>query len=375
MVFNPNRRYIRHGATLLVACASFSNSALAQNAFTQQIVPIPQFAPQKTHRIRVQNVPPRLMAWWLDPARQSEPVQLQSSRTNRENNPLLAEKASPIREIPALPAGIERLVAIDSQNTLLVFGTDAAVATLEKIVASLDQPLRQVEIEFEVLQISPQDAAQLGVSFSSDPKKRYSSLTLGVGALTRLAQLKAANQTKVISAPRILAINGLTAALGTGNGAGVVVDISTRATKTEKAVVLSGAEGQNIGAATRTTFTATPAINADDSITLELAPARILELSLPQGSSPKSAAKAGQELTRVPAENEVVFARRALEGARVETTVQDGQTIALAGFTSRLFGHFLEDAQKPASNVLILVKTRLVRRAEEDKAKTISLTR
>ncbi len=45
MVFNPNRRDVWHGATLLVACAGFSHSAWAQNAFTQQIVPIPQFAP------------------------------------------------------------------------------------------------------------------------------------------------------------------------------------------------------------------------------------------------------------------------------------------------------------------------------------------
>ncbi len=323
------------------------------------------------------------MAWWLDPARQSEPIQLQSSRTSRENNPLLAKKTLPTPEIPALPAGIERIVAIDPQNALIVSGTDAAFAALEKIVALLDQPLRQVEIEGQFVQISAEDARQLGVSLSLDPKNRYATVPLDAQALARLSELKAANKARVITAPRVLAINHLTAELASYHGDDVVVDISTRATESAKSVVLSGADGQMMTVSTGIAFNVTPTINADDSIALQLAPARLLKLSLPRIVPPELEGKSLDEIAKDPKllelsrapQQETVLSRRALEGALIETTVQDGQTIALTGFTSRLFANFLEDAKKPASNVLLLVTTRLIRRADDGKTQTISLPR
>lgn len=382
MLFHPHRQLVsRCGALLLAACAPLSLPARAQTATAPKVATAPQSAAplqlapkiaRKSLLIRVANVPASLMAWWLDPKNRAEPLQLEKSRSNRENNPLLLDKANPRLELPALPAGIERIVAIDPTNALLVSGTQASLAQLQTIVAGLDKPMPQVEIEFQLVQISAPDAAAFGIREGSEPGTPAGGLIrfvpgaaqksarfgkVSVNAALTLAQLVAQNKAKILTAPRLIALDRLTADLGAEDGQGVVVDIKTRATPETRPVTLTGEDGQLIMASTRLSFSVTPTIGADDSIKLQLAPARILKLALPQSD----AQGRRQHSFPTPSRREV-FLRRVLEGALIETTVRDGQTIAVSGFTSRFFNSTLEDNQNPDASALLLVTTRLMRR-------------
>ena len=393
MKLDLNRRYLASSrraaacsAYLLMAGASLSGTAHAQTA-PETAHPATRVQARRKI-IPVRNVSASIMAWWLDPARHDKPIQFQSSLRNREANPLIVDKADPQREIPPLPAGIDpglptgidQIVAIDPQNALLVLGTGAAIAMLEKTVAIFDKPIQQIEIDAQFVQISREDALQIGVLVSSDPKKRYSVSPLSNNDLARFAALKASGKTIIVSEPHVIAISSLTGAVGTQSRTAGFVDIKMRGEAPLGAVDLSEMGGQLLGVESQSTFTVRPTLNADNSIGLELAPARFLQLSelqtgpafglgTPAGINPNSL-RAQVAKEKRPA----VLPLRVLQGALTETTVQDGQTIALSGFTSDFFADFVTTAAEPAANVVILVTTRIVRRAA-DPVQTVALNR
>jgi len=72
------------------------------------------------------------MAWWLDP--KNHPVPRDGSASQ-----------SGIRPNFTLPDGIDRIVVIDPQMALLVFGTDAGVEELRQTIQFLDRPPRKIE--------------------------------------------------------------------------------------------------------------------------------------------------------------------------------------------------------------------------------------
>src|SRR4028118_1911209 len=73
----------------------------------------------------------------------------------------------PAGSIFTLPEGIDQMVAIDPQNALLVYGTEEGLRELEALIAFLDRPLRQVEIEAQFVQVNTQDVNQFGITFSN----------------------------------------------------------------------------------------------------------------------------------------------------------------------------------------------------------------
>ncbi len=89
--------------------------------------------------IALRNVKPRLMAFWLDPKNHPAPPEFAP--------PSGRESPVPAKVSPQLPEGIDRIVVIDAQNALLVFGTEAGVGQLRRIIAFLDKTQRQVEVE------------------------------------------------------------------------------------------------------------------------------------------------------------------------------------------------------------------------------------
>ena len=355
----------------LITAAILSAASLSPRAFAQ---PVPGLrtvmSAAHEQRIQLQNVSPSMMAWWLDPDKHPEPVQMRGSRDNRQANPLIADKANPDKEIPALPADIARIETLDSQNALLVVGTEAGLSELAKVVALLDKPLRQVEVQGQFVVISPEDAKSLGISISSDPKKRYSAFPLNAGTLARIAALKTQNKISVLSTPRVLAIENLTAAISSRIGQPVFIDIAARLEPGGAAVKLIGADSLML-VTTNSTFTVTPTIVGDNSLQLQLAPARILQLEQPQFSSRPlrpwnediTPAQMRDEMRHNPTPSPISL--RALEGALTTVNVKDGETFALTGFNSHFFSSFMEDDKNPAQNVIILVTPHIVRRAED----------
>ena len=235
------------GATFAVPSISHAQTApLEQQAAPEK----PAFVPAQ---IRVRNVPSNLVAYWLDPNHQPVPTLIQSSIANSGKVPQLQDNDWKIVGSPAasvapvtrplklrpnnaygplnleLPAGIETIVSIDPQNIILVRGTTAGIEQLRALVAQLDVPLSQAEIEVQFCQVARADLGALSPAFvtgktganpvvvaSANPVKSPNAFRIGFasnGWTKKVSELIAQDKLKIISAPRVTAISGLTAKL------------------------------------------------------------------------------------------------------------------------------------------------------------------
>lgn len=175
----------------------------------------------ETVDIKVGNVSVGLLAYWLDPAHQIVPQQLQLNRDiggywTRESDalPRQAGNANGPRDLK-LPAGIESIASIDPQNVLRVKGTAAGIEELKKLVVELDVPIRQVEVEAQFCQMSPQTLKTLPLKFAANEDSSYApsvaQVPPTVNLNTELSKLVADKKVRIITKPRMTAIDGLAA--------------------------------------------------------------------------------------------------------------------------------------------------------------------
>lgn len=347
-------------------------SALPPLGQAPAYAPIPELANLNQNRernqgsryVRLKNVKPSMMAYWLDPAHNAMPQALQSSINNERfygESPIAREAtegmglqdsgagfggfggSAPLNNSPYvspyvrnssssqvrptvrtnsqfgggnqggnnrggnqgggggggrgggsfdLPGDIEQLVSIDPQNVLLVAGgSEEDLRRLQEIIDILDQPLRQVEIEAQFVDLQTNDARAFGIDFSTS-RGNFDAATTGLASApvpgafqigfvrgnfqARLNALIASNRAKLITAPRVTAINNLTA----------------RLQSTERRPLILTSVSQNIGGQqaqqqrllfvnTTVGLVVTPTINNDDTITVFMNP----EVSTQGGST------------------------------------------------------------------------------------------
>lgn len=206
--------------------AAALGAALALCGATSHAQPAPDETPAvnvasavETVDIRLNNAPVDLVAYWLDPARQKMPTQLEFSRRNAIGTyytgdlPRQPGNGNGPRDLK-LPVGIESIVAIDPTNILKVRGTAAGIEELKKLVVELDVPLRQVEVEAQFCSMSPQTLKALPLKFvMSNGAPSVALVPPTVSLSAELNKLIADNKVRIITAPRVTAIDGLTAQL------------------------------------------------------------------------------------------------------------------------------------------------------------------
>ena len=307
-------------------------------AFTQNAPATPVIVPMQTaeatwRAIPVRNVPASFLAYWLDPAHNQVPPALRNSFGFPNDTPPanLAFPATPDAQLTKpqitgklasgfdLPGAIELVVAFEPQRLLLVKGgNDADFRRLQELTTFLDQPLRQVEIEAQFVEISPDDLESVSGVFATNRgdlnvETKDSAIQIGFvrgNFQAKLDELIAAGKAKVITAPRVTAINNLEAELGLGE---MSLPPSFKGLPTEKVLMK-----------------VIPTINGDDTLTLLLnAPAN---------------ANSG--------------------GIRAVVNVRDGDTIVLRGIGSLLTPN---GVKKIPRETVAFVTARIVRRADEMK--------
>ena len=200
-----------------------------------------------------------------------------------------------------LPEGVDQLVAIDSQNVLLVYGTDEGIARLQTIIDYLDRPIRQVEIEAQFIDVSVNESRAFGIQFSNRTSSDTAATDTngdgvidgndtttgssgggGIGAgipganqLTisykqyqaQLNFLSQKGNSRIINSPRITTMNNLSASLQSQQITPILLTSATEG--------IGGAVGSTQQAFFLTTsvgLQVTPTINNDDTITVFMTP-------------------------------------------------------------------------------------------------------
>lgn len=276
-----------------------------------------------------------------------------------------------------LPGEIDRIIAVDAQNVILVQGgRPEDIQELRNIINILDRPLRQVEIEAQFVTVSTSATNAFGIDFSSS-NGDFSANTVGFapgassGAFqlgfvrgnfqATLTALVAQNRAKVLTAPRVTAINNLTASIASQTSSPILLttttssDFNNNTAQSQTLIYINTSIG----------LTVTPTINNDDTITVLMQPQ--LQTQVPSGI---------QGLPAAP----VVTSQQVFTVANV----RDGDTIALGGLRTKniargsskvpllgdipLIGRLFKtrNNSESESELIIFVTARIVRRAGFD---------
>ena len=203
-----------------------------------------------------------------------------------------------------LPDGV-RLASADEQNLLFVTGANAAqIAHLQELVDILDQPLRLVEIEAQLVELPVAELKEFGIEFNGatpDAPKTQTPIKgmsqfgfLRNNFQKRLDEMVAAGTATVVSTAPLTLTNNMGQAISLRTG-----PIDNTGANQYK-MPAAPAEG------TDTILTLTPTINGDDTITVLM------------------------NIATLPANDES-------PGLTTIANLRDGDTIALSGLESSAF--------------------------------------
>ena len=189
-----------------------------------------------------------------------------------------------------LPDGVTKIFALQSNNSLLVYGTVEGYNQVKQVVKILDIKPRQVQIKVEFVTASVTDVDALGINFDLVPYPGLEvSSNQGSGAfggtvsglaptflqyatgniVAQLFQTLTRTRGKVVQAPLITTTNNVQASIQ------VTTQIPFFTTTAVGGGGLQGQVGQSQQAnflPLQTGLTIVPRINADDSVTMNLQP-------------------------------------------------------------------------------------------------------
>ncbi|MBV9470988.1 MAG: hypothetical protein JO316_20485 [Abitibacteriaceae bacterium] len=272
-----------------------------------------------------------------------------------------------------LPEGIDSIVAVDPQNALLVYGTTAGLQQLQTIINYLDLPLRQVEIEAQFVDVAVTDTNLFGIDFSSgngaltlsqsvNPANPPSG-TLVAGFVRNnfrltLNALLSTSRAKVVTAPRVTAINNLTAQLVSSTLTPVVT------TNTVSGIGGQVGTGQNITyVPASTVLFVTPTINNDDTITVRMRP-QIQSTSNPlPGTNAPFISTQSVDTTAIVHDGDTI----ALGGLRTKNITVGGTRVPVLSsipFLGKLFR--TNNNNDTERELIIFLTAKIVRRADDD---------
>jgi len=182
----------------------------------------------------------------------------------------------------ALPDGVKKIYALQSDNSLLVQATPDGFQRVKEIVKNLDIAPRQVQIKVEFVTALVSTVDQEGINWSiipypgvsivptlSQPSQPSISIQYATGnaAVSLLADLER-DHSKVVQSPIITTTNNVQA----------TVQVNTQIPYTTDSTILGGNNNNNITTTTQqflnitTGLTVQPRINSDDTVTLQLSP-------------------------------------------------------------------------------------------------------
>ena len=184
---------LRFIALLGVAASLTATSHVLAQPVEQTAPAKTEAAPKKIRFVKIKNVPSALIAYQLDPAHNPAPT-----------------GTTPQKGAFDLPGDIERIISIDPQNVILITGgSEEDLRRLQELIDVLDQPLRQVELEAQYVEIETTAIAGSGIDFFAG----FNNLQVGFvrGNFTKLLnRLIAQNKAKIVAAPPASAFNNLT---------------------------------------------------------------------------------------------------------------------------------------------------------------------
>lgn len=217
-------RFVTLSLVLLSAAAFAADNSADKSA--QSGIPdlLVQKTPKTTAVIKLHHVEPALMAFWLDPKNHPAPtndclgmfsgrqVPARDGVGTLSGQPAVA-KLQPLFESPQ---GIEELVVMSEQRSLRVRGSVEAIEELKQIIQFADAPLKSVQLDAILYQLSSETLEKL--SPADKPANKLAN-TQSRGLFLRNADQKiidaaiAEGVAKTLAMPKLITRNNETACI------------------------------------------------------------------------------------------------------------------------------------------------------------------
>jgi len=292
----------------LVTTADTTPSAAVRSETTA--AKAPEAGEYKAATIVLRNVRPSRMAYWVDRANQPVPKEfaVEPWKQKSSRQPTDSAKSPLARNAPAtrnhtggagfqLPEGVEKIVAVDAKNVLMIYGTESGIRELRSIVEILDRPVQLIELTARYIEVERgsskgvYEALGINYSMSNGPFAKSDKTpdgTFSVGFIGDVSKLEDALQ------------RGLVRQLGSTQS---VIPNNLPASST--LLTISASNSPNTFPLPLSIEThVTPTVNADDTITLMLSPK--LRIERDQGG----------------------FSEQSIQSV---VNIRDGDTVALGG--------------------------------------------
>lgn len=130
---------------------------------------------------------------------------------------------------------VDDTISVDRRlNAIIVSGTAARVQRIKKLIATLDVPLRGVLFETQVIELSETAAKNIGIDFTNGAGQlatgslTVKSLQLAQGELNFQAAIYAQiakGNGKILATPKIMALNGSSASILTGDALPITTSV------------------------------------------------------------------------------------------------------------------------------------------------------
>ena len=181
---------IRFAVFALCAATVCSTPKVQAETVVPQLQNVPQM---QSAMIDLRNVKPSVMAFWLDPQRETSP--------DAKRFPLQVDPS-----LVVLPSGITNITASDKTNEISIRGSQQSVEKLRALIAFLDKPIPMIEVEMQMVQLPK-------TLMPSTATTKMASSNPDVEAFDgrEIVKLIAVGKAKIVHAPRVTTFNKMQA--------------------------------------------------------------------------------------------------------------------------------------------------------------------
>jgi hypothetical protein len=296
----------------------------------------------KWREIPVKNIRPGMLAYWIDPAHQSKPIEFQIAedyiRQFLSPKQMTALPKNPQSEFASTsvlqkPAGVSTIFADDANSVIWVQSTSNGFNQIKQLVEFLDRPVRKIDFDIKMVElVFPEPALTQN---NPSLKRLFDAPTTGTISFnsilrSTLDNLIKSGDAKIVKASQFTILNNLTDRFTTATSAPVTLDIK-QADDTNTILSTQADKDNPLLLEKRLSVVFTPTINNDDTITIFMALSANAELTY---NTPNST-------------NNLLWLKSLdnRKGMTTVFTIHSGDSIQFAGYNSTMLG--IDDQNRP----------------------------
>jgi hypothetical protein len=343
---------------LLISLSFFAAAACVLGGMSHPVLAQPTFPEtQQFQIVRVHNVPPDMMAYWIDPMHQPVPQEykyyLEGSNSSQEQ----IEQYIPQIKVFEHSFKGQLVAAIDAQNALMINANQTDFDNDKALIESMDKPIERVNVSTviaygdpQVLKTIPTQPFELQNPKPKDASYKVALMTPDANLLVK--QLISSGKLKQLNSPGLQTINQFPGRTGPSSTTPIHLKLVREPGFVFPSETIEALEGKKMGLSDNPNIMVIPTINADDTVTISVTTSD--DEYLVDYQEPESPYKYPLHFRKTPGS---IFLKSLFGGPiTLNYTVADNQSILVTGLD-----RILSNGYDTGHNMILIITARIQR--------------